>query len=134
MAYPKLVTVAIIEKDGKVLIEKRSKEPFAGFWSFVGGVGYFDKLSDPSEVVKKEVYYDLKVDFTPKYLLGAYFREDPDKKEPFLSLVYVGEFEGGVSLNPKAASEWKLVDKRDLKNIKLSFDQDNIVKDYLSRT
>ena len=47
MSAPLLVTVAVIYDKNKILLIKRARDPFKGFWSFVGGCGAFEYHSDP---------------------------------------------------------------------------------------
>jgi len=36
-AFPTLTVVALVEKEGKLLCQKRLKEPFFGYWGFISG-------------------------------------------------------------------------------------------------
>lgn len=128
MTYPRLVTVAIIEKGHKILLIKRNSKPCAGKWAFPSGTGAFKKYSDPREAVKGEVLCDLNVDFVPNKLLGVYY---DNNQFPTLSIAYIGNIKGEININPKTTLEHKLVAKIELLNIKLAFNQTLMATDYL---
>ncbi|MFH1585411.1 MAG: NUDIX domain-containing protein [archaeon] len=127
MTYPKLVTIAIISKENKILLIKRNNEPEIGKWALPGGCGAFKKFSDPKEAVKDEVYYDLRVRFIPRGLLGNYFQEDDP---PILSIVYLGKIEGEPSINKLSAVEWVWFTEAKISNLDLAFDHKRIIRDY----
>lgn len=81
--------LAIIHKNGKILIGKREDDPFIKelTWCFPGGRPGYDKSLEESlkEEVKKKTNIDIKV----KKLIFA--RNYPEKKE-FLSLYYLCYF------------------------------------------
>lgn len=65
------VGVAIILKDNKILIGKRSNNvPFSGLWEFPGGK--LEKNETPQEAIKRELKEELNVDSTINNLLFIY--------------------------------------------------------------
>lgn len=130
MEYPKLVTIAIIEIDNKILLIRRGNEPEIGKWAFPSGAGAFEKFSNPMDAVKCEVDYDLNVSFSPFAFLNIYYREGAP---PTLSLVYIGKIEGEIKINETSVYEYKLVNKEELKSLNLAFDQNKMVADYILR-
>lgn len=132
MRYPELVTVGIIEKDNQVLLIKRAEDvEEGGKWAMPGGTGAFKEkdISGPLDAVAREVKWDLGVKYTPEKLLGAYFRKD---KPPKLSLVYIGKITGEISINEDSASDYKCYTDAELLKLDLAFDQNKMIRDYLS--
>jgi len=79
---------------------------------------------------KEETGLDIKI----KKLLGVYSDPDRDPRGHVISLVYICENIGDVSKNLKAdtdAKEVKIFKKSELKNLKLAFDHNKIIDDYL---
>ena len=57
---PKIVTAAVIEKDGHVLIAKRRQgSRFAGKWEFPGGK--LEKGETPEQCLKRELQEELEI-------------------------------------------------------------------------
>ena len=57
---PKIVTAAVIEKDGHVLIAKRRQgSRFAGKWEFPGGK--LEKGETPEQCLKRELLEELEI-------------------------------------------------------------------------
>lgn len=81
--------LAIIHKDGKILIGRREDDPYIKelTWCFPGGRPTYDKPLEESlkEEIKKKTNLDIKV----KKLIFA--RTYPEKRE-FLSLYYLCEY------------------------------------------
>lgn len=79
------VSMLLIEKDGKILMAKRTKKPFTGFWSFPGG--HVDKgetalqaahreLKEETGLnaeIEKEVHYsEQEVDIGHRHLIHVF--------------------------------------------------------------
>lgn len=128
MQYPKLVTIAIIEKDNKVLLIKRGNEPELGKWAFPGGAGAFKYTSNPEKAVNIEVNYDLNVKFIPEKLLNIFYRKDDT---PILAMTYIGKIEGEIKINKASVMEYRLVNKDELGKTDLAFDQNKMAADYI---
>ena len=128
MVYPKLVTIAIIKNNDKILLIKRANEPEIGKWALPGGTGAFDKFSDPKDAIKCEVRYDFNIDFTINCFFNYYFRQDPDYS--FLSLVFVGRIKEKPNINPKSVFEWGYFSEDEIRNLDLAFEHRTILQDY----
>lgn len=61
------IIIAIIHKDyKKVLLTKRAREPFKGYWSLAGGFGALGKEPNPEKAIKIEIKDDMDVEFSGK--------------------------------------------------------------------
>ncbi|MEA3430244.1 MAG: hypothetical protein U9R08_03145 [Nanoarchaeota archaeon] len=129
MNQPLLVTAAIIEKNQKLLLIKRAREPFKDYWCFIGGCGAFKTTSNPIEAVKIEVLADINCNFKPNF-----FRYNQDKFEvPTITLFFYGSIEKTPVITPKYVSEYRWFDKKDILKLNLGFDHKLILNEYLKR-
>ena len=70
---PRATATALIVKNGKVLLAKRSEEPFKGWWDLIGG--YMSEKEMPEQALQREIKEELGVncakmsflDFFPGY-------------------------------------------------------------------
>ncbi len=129
MVTPLLVTSAIIRKDNKILLSKRAKEPFKGYWSFSGGCGCFDQVDDPKKAVILEVKADLNCKFEPEFFTYRF----ENLKNPAVTLFFHGDIKGEPKINPTQVSESKWFTKEGLKELKLGFCHNEILDEYLEK-
>ncbi len=83
------VTGLIINKDRKILLSKRTIEPFAGWWDLVGG--YMSEKETPEEALRREIKEELGVGCTSLKLLD-FFPGSASYKHyeyPVLSVCYL---------------------------------------------
>jgi len=64
------VCSALIEKEGKFLLVKETKEIAKGQWNHPAG--WIELEEDPMETIKKEVKEETGYNFEPTYILGIY--------------------------------------------------------------
>ena len=67
---PKVVAVAIVEQDGKLLLGKRNINPGKGLWNFPGG--YMDRGERVEDAILREVKEETNLDIILTGLLGVY--------------------------------------------------------------
>src|SRR5947199_977207 len=79
---PKLVTVVVIQHEGKVLLGRRNMEPARGLWSFISG--YVDRGEKIEEAAIREVKEETNLDVQLEGLIGIY----SERGEPHLLIVY----------------------------------------------
>lgn len=88
------VAGAIIEKGGKILLVRETKETAKGKWSHPAG--WVDLGENPIETVKREVKEETGLDFTPTHILGVYSLFKKELKEKFnitphpIKIIFVG--------------------------------------------
>src|SRR3989344_5158851 len=118
---PKGCATAIILKDNKLLVLKRSEEPFEGKWDLPGG--YVNKEESPEDAIRREVYEELKVE--PRI---TFIKTIPgygiwkDKRFPILSHFYlcdIGNQE--IRLNGEN-SDYKWIPLKELEPDNIAFD------------
>ena len=124
MSQPLLVTAAVIYRADKLLLIRRAREPFKGFWSFVGGCGAFEYHSDPAEAVQREVKCDLSCDFEPMYLTYNY--EDFYGK-PSVVLYFTGAISEMPRIDQKYVSECRWFSLEEAQQLELGYGHKKIL-------
>lgn len=119
----------IIEKNGKIVLIKRKKEPFKDKWVLPGG--HVEENETVEEAAIREAKEETSLDIKLKEILGVYSEPKRDPRYPTISTVFIAE---PKSRKIKAGSdalkaEWFSLSKIDFKN--LGFDHSKILKDYL---
>lgn len=129
MNTPLLVTAAMIINNNKILLVKRAREPYKGFWCFVSGCGAFKEVSNPVDAVKIEVKGDLNCEFEPIFLKYSHTIFEV----PTITLFFYGLIKGTPKITPKYVLEYKWFDLNKVVNMKLGFDHNKILNDFLKR-
>lgn len=125
---PKTTVDLIIEKDNKLLLIQRAKEPFKGCLDLIGGFVEYGETAEQAAIREAKEETGLKVKL--KEILGVYSNPKRDPRFHTISITFIGE-----SLNKKLESSyegevsWFDIKKIDFK--KLGFDHAKILKDYL---
>lgn len=121
-----LVTAAIILNENNILLVKRAREPYKGYWSFIGGVGAFDHTSDPIEAVKLEVMADINCKFQPRFFMYNYQVFDV----PTVTLFFYGPISGEPKIEQKYVEEYKWFDLEEANKMELGFDHNKVLNCY----
>lgn len=89
---PRVVTSIIVERNGRVLLQRRAMEPGRGLWTFPGG---FLEVGETTEAgALRETKEEVGLDVTLCGLLGAYTRPQPG----IVLIVYRGSSESGEAI------------------------------------
>lgn len=127
MPPPKLVTSALIIKDDSILLIKNRKNH--GQWSFPGGIGAWEKTSDPLEAVILEVQGDIGCHFQGDFFMSNY-RSSP---EPTLTLFYIGTIQGNPTLVCKNILEARYIPLTQAQTLSLAYEHNSILKKYIQK-
>src|SRR3989344_893073 len=98
----KVVRAIILNKEGKVLLGKRTQGKGAGGWALVGGRP--EENETPEATIVREVQEELGIKFNPHF----YFEETDKEPFPgeFWDVVYFqGYFAGEIMLNDENSEE-----------------------------
>jgi len=129
---PKPTATAVIIKDQKLLVAKRTlkNEPFYGEWDFLGG--YLQKNESPEEALKRELKEELGVDskstFIGNFTGTSFYRE---YKFSVMTSAYLTDITGNLKLNKKENSKLKWVSINRLKTI--AFDSNQKILKYIKK-
>lgn len=90
--YPLLVTAAIIEHGGKILLTKRRDDvPYPNLWEFPGGKLEADE--DPRDCIVRELKEELDIEVVPGDVVEAIYHRYPERT--VLVLAYRCRWTGG---------------------------------------
>jgi 8-oxo-dGTP diphosphatase len=124
---PILVVEIIVEINDKLLLVKRKKDPFKGYFSFPGGtVSLGENVED---AIRSETLEETNLKIAPTDILGVYSNPMRDPRGHRISVVFVGKVvSGDAQAGGDADSlEWLPVDNQTA----LAFDHHKILQDYL---
>ncbi len=124
---PKGTVTAVIVKDGKLLVLKRSEEPFKGEWDLPGG--YMNRGEKPEEALRRELKEELGIeadlDFIGWFPGTAKWK---DKEFPILSHAYLVDSQGDIKLNKEnSAYNWMPIEEIET----VAFDSNRDILKYL---
>lgn len=125
----KAVDAVIEDGKGNVVLIKRRYPPFQGFYALPGGfVEKGEKLKQALiREIKEETNLDIKIDAK----IGIYKEEGRDPRGKIHSTAFKCTIIGDTSnlRSGDDSKEVELISKDKLKNVKLAFDHENILKD-----
>ncbi len=119
---------AVIEKDDKILLIKRSKEPFKGKWAFVGG--HIEEGESEEEALKREVKEEVGLKVEKYEEFGHYFEKGRDPRGPTYSVAFAVKAKGKIRKGIEA-KEVRWFNFKEIKLKDLAFDHWKILLDYL---
>ena len=118
----------IIERDDKLLLVRRKKDPFKGSLSFPGGkVDEGEKVED---ALKRELKEETNFDIEPTDILGVYSDPSRDPRGHRVSITFIATIKSGEA---KAADDsesivWLPINEQQ----DLAFDHNKILNGYWS--
>ncbi|HEX3033996.1 MAG TPA: NUDIX hydrolase [Thermodesulfobacteriota bacterium] len=117
----------IITDDGKVVLVKRSFDPYKDHWALPGGmVDYGETVEDAViREAKEETGFDIKIE----KLVGVYSDPKRDPRGHFVSVCFLTKVGGGELKISEETKEVKLFSKEGLKYLKFAFDHEKILRD-----
>ena len=100
------VAVALLERDGKLLIcQRRPDQPHAGKWEFPGGK--VERGEEPSEALARELEEELDIEISGAEERGRYDYAYPGKAPIRLVFFRVRTFRGRVDGSQFAQVKWE---------------------------
>ena len=112
----------------KVLLIKRSKDPFKDYFSLPGGfVNEGEKVED---AVRRESEEELLVKVEPINILGVYSDPNRDPRGHIMSITFIAKIIKGNLKEGDGVAELRWVEINNLENMKLGFDHSKILSDY----
>lgn len=116
----------VIRKAGSVVLVKRRKPPYEGFWALPGGFVEYGETVE--EAVKREVKEETGLDVDIKGLIGIYSKPDRDPRGHVISIAYLTVEIGGELKD----SEETQVSEFNVVPSEMAFDHREILRDGLA--
>lgn len=124
---PALTVDTIILEDNKVVLIKRLNNPYKDHWAIPGGfVEYGEKVEDAAVREAKE---ETGLDIELIKLVGVYSDPNRDPRGHTVTIAFLSKIVGGTLKSDSDAKDAKFIEINELKNMKLAFDHNEIIKD-----
>jgi len=127
--YPLVaVDAVVLRPDGSIVLVKRGKDPFKGFWALPGGfVKYGERVE---EAIKREVLEETGLKVAVEGLVGVYSEPDRDPRGHVISIAFLAREIGGSLM---AASDAADVGAFKILPARLAFDHARIIEDAVEK-
>lgn len=127
---PKLVTVVVVEHDGKILLGKRNINPGKDMWSFFSG--YVNRGEKVEEAAIREVKEETNLDVQLEDLIGLYSqRESPHVLVAYRATVIKDDV-NSLEADPEEVSELAFFTPEEIPELAFPFDQ-HILSDWSAK-
>ena len=119
--------IFIYDNNLNFILIKRKNNPFKDYWALPGGfVEYGEKVEDAAVREAKE---ETGLDIELTKLVGVYSDPDRDPRGHTVTIAFLSKIIGGTLKSASDAKDAKFIDINELKNMKLAFDHNEILKD-----
>lgn len=126
---PAIGVSLIIEKDGKILLIKRAKEPFKDMWELPGGFVDYGELVEHAAI--REAKEETSLTVEPKTILGVYSDPNRDPRKHVISIVFIiGVVKGEVKLDYES-KDWKWEELNEIEINNLALGHGKMLEDYI---
>lgn len=118
----------ILQRDSKVLMIRRKKDPFKGQLALPGG--FVNEGETVEDAMKREAMEETSLEVEPIDILGVYSDPKRDPRKHILSVVFVGIIVGGSDKAGDDAASLEWVDLVGFERHQIAFDHVTILRDY----
>ncbi|MGC2570156.1 MAG: NUDIX hydrolase [Candidatus Nitrosopolaris sp.] len=121
----------IIQKNSHILLVRRKKDPFKGFFSIPGG--FVNEGERVEDAAKREAKEETSLDIELVHILGVYSEPNRDPRGHNMSTVFIGELSSNNNMEALAqddAAEIKWMNLEEVDNTSFAFDHKKIISDY----
>ena len=116
----------IVERDNKLLLVRRKKDPFKGSLSFPGGK--VDEGERVEDALKRELKEETNLVIEPTDILGVYSDPSRDPRGHRVSMTFIAIIKSGDAKAADDAESIEWLPQNEQKE--LGFDHNKILKDY----
>ena len=127
-ANPTPTVDVILQRDSKVLMVRRRKDPFKDRLAFPGG--FVNEGETVEEAMKREAIEETSLEVEPVDILGVYSDPKRDPRKHILSVVFIGIIVGGSEKAGDDAASIEWVKISDIQQQQIAFDHAQILLDY----
>lgn len=102
---------AVIVANGRLLLCRRAKEPFAGWWEVPGG--FVERSEHPADAAVREVREELGIDITLTGLVGIYLEQSAGGEALQITVYEATTDATEARPDPSEVSAWAWFDPAD---------------------
>ena len=118
----------ILQRDSKVLMIRRKKDPFRSQLALPGG--FINEGETAEDAMKREAIEETSLEVEPIDILGVYSDPKRDPRKHIMTVVFVGIIVGGSDKAGHDAASIEWVDLVDIGRQQIAFDHVTILRDY----
>jgi 8-oxo-dGTP diphosphatase len=118
----------ILQRDSKVLMIRRKKDPFKDRLALPGG--FVNEGETVEEAMKREAMEETSLEVEPVDILGVYSDPRRDPRKHIVTVVFIGIIVGSISRAGDDAASIEWVKIADIDQVQIAFDHAHILRDY----
>lgn len=118
----------ILQRDSKILMVRRKKDPFKGQLALPGG--FINEGETAEEAARREAIEETTLEVEPIEILGVYSDPKRDPRKHVMSIVFVGIIVGGSDKAGDDAESIEWVELGTIEKQEIAFDHAQILRDY----
>lgn len=118
----------ILQRDSKILMVRRKKDPFKGQLALPGG--FINEGETAEEAARREAIEETSLEVEPIEILGVYSDPKRDPRKHIMSTVFVGIIVGGSDKAGDDAESIEWVELGTIEKQEIAFDHVQILRDY----
>jgi 8-oxo-dGTP diphosphatase len=118
----------ILQRDSKILMMRRKKDPFKGQLALPGG--FINEGETAEEAARREAIEETSLEVEPIEILGVYSDPKRDPRKHIMSTVFVGIIVGGSDKAGDDAESIEWVELGNIEKQEIAFDHAQILRDY----
>ena len=118
----------ILQRDSKVLMIRRKKDPFEGQLALPGG--FVNEGETVEDAMRREAMEETSLEVEPIEILGVYSDPKRDPRKHIMTVVFVGIIVGGSGKAGDDAASIEWVQLADVEKLQVAFDHATILRDY----
>jgi ADP-ribose pyrophosphatase YjhB (NUDIX family) len=118
----------ILQRDSKILMVRRKKDPFKHQLALPGG--FINEGETAEEAARREAIEETSLEVEPIEILGVYSDPKRDPRKHIMSTVFVGIIVGGSDKAGDDAESIEWVELGTIDKQEIAFDHAQILRDY----
>jgi ADP-ribose pyrophosphatase YjhB (NUDIX family) len=126
--YPAVAVDVIVEKENKLLLIRRKKEPYQYCLAIPGG--FINEGERVEDAATREIREETNLEVEPKNILGVYSTPHRDPRGHVISVVFVGKIIKGEPKVGDDADNFEWLSVEELGKKRIAFDHAKILEDY----
>lgn len=119
---------ALVESDGRLLLEKRNNEPFADRWCIPGG--HIDFGETVEKALIREVHEETGLQVINYSFFNYYSEYYPELDWHAVALIFVVYTTGSLKKQAEEVKELKWFTREEMHNLDFAFEHRRIVEDF----